>query len=222
MSEKFFIDNKNKFIEENIDFIHKTSSFICKKRLDKSNDEEFSIAMEAFNKACDSFSEERGNFFSYAKTVIRNSLIDYFRNSKNIPVLYFEEDEGAREIDNIISLDKYDREMEQRSRLEEINSYREKLEEYKIEIFDLTKSSPSHRDTREDILNLALLCVRDEEIMKSLWDSKKLPIVRMIEVTGRKRKFIEKWRKYIISLIILLSSSDYIYLKSYLNIRRKE
>ncbi|QAA30706.1 sigma factor [Clostridium manihotivorum] len=222
MSEQFFIDDKNKFIEKNIDFIHKTSSFICKKRLDKSNDEEFSIAMEAFNKAWDSFSEERGNFFSYAKTVIRNSLIDYFRNSKNIPVLYFEEDEGAREIDNTISLDKYDREMEHRSRLEEINSYKEKLEEYKIDFFDLTKSSPSHRDTREDILNLALLCVRDEEIMRSLYDSKKLPIVRMIEVTGRNRKFIEKWRKYIISLIILLSSKDYIYLKSYLNIRRKE
>ncbi|GKU26109.1 sigma-70 family RNA polymerase sigma factor [Clostridium folliculivorans] len=222
MKEEFLIEDKNKFIEENLGFVYKTASFICKKQLDRRNDEEFSIAIEAFNKACDNFSKEKGNFFSYAKIVMRNSLIDFFRNSKNVPILYFEEEEGMKDIDNTISLDKYDREQEQKSRLEEINIYKEKLEEFKINFYELSKSSPSHNDTREDVLNVALLCSRNKEIMNILYETKKLPIVQIIELTGRNRKFIEKWRKYMISLIILLSSNEYIYLKSYLNIRRKE
>lgn len=146
-------------------FIYKTASFICKKKLDKNNDEEFSIAIGAFNKACETFSEDRGNFFSYAKIVIRNELIDFFT---------------------------------------------------------LSKSSPSHKDTRDEILNVAVLCVRDVYIMKRLEENKRLPVLEVIKLTGKNRKFIEKWRRYLISLIIILSNSEFMHLKSYLNIRREE
>lgn len=222
MEKGFCAEDRNLFIEKNMEFIYKTASFICKKKLDKNNDEEFSVAIGAFNKACETFSEGRGNFFSYAKVVIRNELIDFFKNSSRAPLLYFDSEEGEREIHNNMSLDKYDMELERKNRIDEINLYRKYLEQYGIDFFTLSKSSPSHKDTRDEILNVAISCVRDVYIMKKLEENKRLPALEVMKLTGKNRKFVEKWRRYLISLIIILSNGEFMYLKSYLNIRREE
>lgn len=41
-------------------------------------------------------------------------------------------------------------------------------------------------------------------------------------LTGSNRKLIEKWRRYILMLILILSSDQYPYIKSYLNIKAGE
>lgn len=222
MEKNFRIEDRNSFIENNMEFIYKTASFICKKKLDKNNDEEYSVAIEAFNKACETFSEDRGNFFSYAKVVIRNKLIDFFKSSSKSPILYFDSEEGEREMHNNISLDQYDMELERKNRIDEINLYKKYLEQYNIDFLMLSKSSPSHKDTRNEILNVAISCVRDEYIMKKLEEKKRLPAFEIMKLTNKNRKFIEKWRRYLISLIVILSNDEFMYLKSYLNIRKEE
>ncbi|KOF57703.1 hypothetical protein AGR56_15670 [Clostridium sp. DMHC 10] len=222
MEKDFRIGDINLFIEENMEFIYKTASFICKKKLDKNNDEEFSVAIEAFNKACETFSEGRGNFFSYAKVVIRNSLIDFFKNSSRTPLLYFDNEEGEREMHNNMSIDKYDMEVERKNRIDEINIYKKHLKQYDIDFFELSKNSPSHRDTRDEVLNVAILCVKNEYIKGKLEEKKRLPVTEIMRLTNKNRKFIEKWRRYLISLIIILSNDEFMYLKSYLNIRKEE
>lgn len=222
MEKDFRIKDRNLFIEENMEFIYKTASFICKKRLDKNNDEEFSVAIEAFNKACETFSETKGNFFSYAKVVIRNRLIDFFKSSSKAPLLYFDSEESEREMHNSMSLDKYDMELERSNRIDEINLYRNYLKQYDIDFFTLSKNSPSHKDTRDELLNVAILCTKDAYIKKRLEENKRLPAKEIMKLTGKNRKFIEKWRKYLISLIVILSKDEFMYLKSYLNIRKEE
>lgn len=222
MEKNFSIEDRNSFIENNMEFIYKTASFICKKKLDKNNDEEYSVAIEAFNKACETFSEDRGNFLSYAKVVIRNKLIDFFKSSSKSPILYFDSEEGEREMHNNISLDQYDMELERKNRIDEINLYKKYLEQYDIDFFTLSKSSPSHKDTRNEILNVAISCVRDKYIMKKLEEKKRLPALEIMKLTNKNRKFIEKWRRYLISLIVILSNDEFMYLKSYLNIRKEE
>lgn len=222
MEKNFRIEDRNSFIENNMEFIYKTASFICKKKLDKNNDEEYSVAIEAFNKACETFSEDRGNFLSYAKVVIRNKLIDFFKSSSKSPILYFDSEEGEREMHNNISLDQYDMELERKNRIDEINLYKKYLEQYDIDFFTLSKSSPSHKDTRNEILNVAISCVRDKYIMKKLEEKKRLPALEIMKLTNKNRKFIEKWRRYLISLIVILSNDEFMYLKSYLNIRKEE
>lgn len=222
MRGDFNKEDRDAFIEENMAFIYRTASFICKKKLDKRNDEEFSIAMEAFNRACDTFSMRKGNFLSYAKVVIKNYLIDFFRKSKKIPMLYFDNEEGSREIDNSISLTKYEMELENKSRMEEIQVYKQCLAEFGIDFFTLSENSPSHKDTRDELLNLAIVCIANRSIREKLEEGKRLPVNDIIKLTGRNRKFIEKWRRYLISLIILLSNEDFIYLRAYLNIRKEE
>lgn len=217
MKDTFKLKDKNEFIKENLSFIFNTAAFVCKRKVDIANDEEVSVALEAFSKAYDTFNEDKGNFFTYAKAIIRNSLVDFFRKSKNLPQLYFEEDTQTQ-VDNTISISNYEREMESKSRLDEIAEFRKELLEYGIDFFNLSENSPSHKDTREELLNVAIQCIEDERILNILIDTKKLPITLIIEKTGKKRKFLEKWRRYLIALILLIKSDEYIYIKSYLNI----
>ena len=66
--------DRNDFIEESIPFIVKTTSSFLGRYVCTDNDEEFSIALIAFNEAIERYDEERGNFWSFAKLVIESRL----------------------------------------------------------------------------------------------------------------------------------------------------
>ncbi|MCY6370200.1 sigma-70 family RNA polymerase sigma factor [Clostridium ganghwense] len=213
--------NRDKFIEDNKKFIYNTAYKVCKKSLDWKNDDELSIALISFNKACDSYSDNRGNFFSYASILIRNSLIDFFRKSKNTPYLVFDtkDDDGIDHIDYKSSMNQYDIDCENRKRAEEIALFSGELKKYKLDFSSLVKSSPSHIDTRNQLLNLALICSKNDAILEYIRNKHLLPVSQIVLLTNAKKKYIEKWRRYILTLILILSSSDYPHIKSYLNIK---
>ncbi len=89
---------------------------------------------------------------------------------------------------------------------------------YKLTIDDLVEASPSHIDTRNTVLNIAFKCSKEEGITKHIREKKKLPIKEIMLFTSMSRKFLEKWRKYILVLILILSTNDYPYIRSYFNI----
>lgn len=49
-----------------------------------------------------------------------------------------------------------------------------------------------------------------------------LPVKEIIEMTDVNKKLTEKYEGYLILLIILFSSDEYLYIKSYLNIKVEE
>jgi RNA polymerase sigma factor len=212
--------NRNEFIRDNKSFIYKITQRICKKSLSWENDDELSIALIAFNKACDTYNDQKGEFFSYAKLIIRNFLIDFFRKSSNTPYLIFDEDnENSDYIDNKLSLEEYSVSVENEARLEEIKQLSAELKTYKLDFDTLANSSPSHSDTRSTLLNIAFKCTRNENILNHVKNKKLLPVKEICLLTGANKKMIEKWRRYILSLIIILSNPDYLYIRSYLNIK---
>lgn len=210
--------NRNTFIEENKNFIYKVAQSLCTGKL-SFQDDELSIAMIAFNNACDNFEESKGSFYSYAAVVIRNALIDHFRKAKNAPLLTFEEEENKDYIEWKTSLKEYEKSLERANRMEEIKLLSKELQEYKIDFSKLVASSPSHIDTRSSLLSLASLCIEHEDIINYMRDKKQLPIKQIIVLTRSNRKFLEKWRRYLVVLILILSSNSYNYIKSYLNIK---
>ena len=215
----FTNEKRTLFIEENKSFIYKVTFSVCKRKLDWKNDDELSIALIAFNNACNSFNDEKGNFNSYAAAVIKNSLIDYFRKKeKNVHLLY-ESDESTDYLEHKGSLSQYQTQIESQDRAAEILLLTSELKNYKISFKDLLDTSPKHLDTRESHLNLTLICINNDTIMASLKSKFLLPIKEIQLLTGFKRKFIEKWRKYIIALILVLSNNEYTYIKSYLDIK---
>lgn len=103
-------ENREKFIEENKSFIYKSASSICNRKLSWENDDELSISMIAFNKSCDAYEDTKGNFYSFSRMVIRNSIYDYFRKRKNTPYLTFQnEDDDFDYIDVTQSLNEHEK-----------------------------------------------------------------------------------------------------------------
>lgn len=213
--------NRNNFIEENKKFIYKAAYNVCKRNLTWENDDELSIALIAFNNACESYNETKGDFYSYSRVIIKNALIDYFRKNANAPFVVFdtEEDEQLNFIDHKISLERYDIDTENAMRAEEIAQFTKELKEYKLDFSTLVDSSPSHCDTRNTLLNLAFTCSRTESILNYIRTRKLLPIKEITLITGANKKLLDKWRRYILALILIMSSSEYPYIKSYLNIK---
>lgn len=214
--------DRNEFINEHRQFIYNSAYCICKRKLEWENDDELSIALIAFNKACDTYNKDKGNFFAYARVLIRNALIDYFRKKPD-ELLFFSNDDDTNELafrDSSIS--DYESETERKNLYDEINELVDELSKYKIDIGNLAKYSPSHRDTRNMLLNIALKCSAEKTVLDSLHIKKALPIKEISLLTSAKPKFLEKWRKYLIALIIILSGDNYIYIKSYLNIKAGE
>lgn len=222
MEIKFFKkENRDIFIKDSMNFIHKVTNKVCKRSIDDKNDDELSIALIAFNKACETYDKSKGNFFGYASVIIKNSLIDHFKKADKLPYLNWDDTEDEfNPVDNDISINSFNITSENSIRMEEIKLLNEELKKYKLSFKDIAESSPKHKDTRDSLLNIALACVHSESILHSLKTKKQLPIKELCLITNSNRKLIENWRKYIIALIIILSSEDYIYIKGYLNIKR--
>lgn len=218
--EPLLMNNRNKFIEENKGFIYSIACKISNRKLDWLNDDELSIALIAFNTACDNYNKDKGKFLSYAKVLIKNALIDFFRKSKNTPYLMFQdEEEVVNYIDNKGALIEFEKEKENLLKAEEIATLCQQLLKYKLSLNDLVQSSPSHIDTRNMLLNIAFKASREDHIISYINNKKNLPIKEIMLLTSTNRKFLEKWRRYILAMILILASDEYPYIRSYFNIK---
>ncbi len=72
------------------------------------NDEEFSIALIAFNEAIEKYNEDRGNFWAFAKLVIESRLKNNLRKNARIADSSLEElTEGGMQIKDVgVTVDK--------------------------------------------------------------------------------------------------------------------
>jgi RNA polymerase sigma factor len=134
-------------------------------------------------------------------------------------VMFDNQEEDLEYIDYKTSMENYEVETENKIRAEEIILFSKELKEYKLDFNSLVEASPSHKDTRNSLLNIAFICVKEENILTYVKQKKQLPVKEIVLLTGSNRKLIEKWRKYILILLLLLSSDEYPYIKSYLNIK---
>lgn len=187
---------RNEFIDKNRSFIHRYACTICKRYLSWENDDELSVALMAFNSAIDSFTE--GEFEYYCKMLIKRRLIDYFRKSNRTDI----------PLDSSIFQEtlQYENSMDEKlDRAQQVNFFKDILAQFKIDISDLVKNSPKHKDTREKLINTAIEISKAESIVNQLFKNKLLPIKEIQLLTGISRRMLEEWRKYIIALIIIFS-----------------
>ncbi|MBU3114413.1 RNA polymerase subunit sigma-28 [Clostridium lacusfryxellense] len=222
-TDALIAENRSNFIETNKGFIYSITSKICKRHLIWENDEELSISLMAFNIACDKYDKTKGNFYGFSKIIIKNALIDFFRKSKTSPSLIFDNINSSIDyIDMKNSINNFEIQKDNEFRATEINLFSKELLKYKINFDSLIKLSPSHNDTRNNLLNIAFLCAKEESILNHLKTKRRLPTKEIIILTASNIKLIEKWRIYIISLILILINPEYVYLKSFLNIKEGE
>jgi RNA polymerase sigma factor len=213
--------SRNELIELNRGFIRRISSYVCKRNLDWSNDDELSIALLAFNEAIDSYNPDKGaEFLSYSRLLIHSRLIDYFRKNAN-PHISMDSmgEEELSVIETREAVDRYTISHAAEERVVEIRMFNQELSRYGLSLTDLTSNSPKHRDTRKMLFEIAVKCGGEAGIVKDLRRNKMLPIKDIMLVTGAKRKFLEQWRKYLVALITIASSDEYLYLKEYIDFK---
>lgn len=212
----------NELIDSYKPFIAKTVSSVCKRYIHETDDE-FSIGLIAFNEAINKYSSERGSsLLSFAEVLIKRRVIDYIRKqNKNKHVSFdfnyaSQEDESqGNSIVNELSFDDYKKERETERRKEEILQFQELLNTFNLSLNDLVKSTPKHVDARKNAILIAKTLVDHEELQKILLDKKRLPIKQLEQMVNVSRKTIERNRKYIIAIALILMS-DYTYMKDYL------
>jgi RNA polymerase sigma factor len=193
-------------------FVCRYASFICKRRLDWTGDDELSIALIAFNDAIDKFQAGKGRSFSaYARTLIKNSLIDYFRKQPDrrpLPLEAAGVDLNLVRRDEAASLDHYQKELENRDRAFELQLFKEDLAAFGLALAELPAHSPSHGDTRKYLKWTARQISANPEIVKKIYTGRRLPIREIEAFTGTGRKNLEKWRKYLLALVIIATNPD--------------
>lgn len=220
-------DLLNQVLEDYKPFIKKAVSSVCKRYIHESDDE-FSIGLIAFHDAIYKYNSERGtSFLSFAEVIIKRKVIDYIRANgrhQNISVdVNVESDEGETRntITDALSLEEYTRGKEASDRKDEIAAFTKKLKEYSLSFEDLVSHSPKHEDARINAISIANTVVSTPALIQYLQDKKRLPIKQLEKQVGFSRKTIERNRKYIIAISIIIME-DFYFLKDYLKGRMNQ
>ena len=186
-------------------------------------DDELSIGLMAFVEAVKSYNRFKGNFLSFASNVIKRRLIDYYRKEKKhdnvISLNQYSTEDEEEEIDLSAgaSIDKYsEKEISEYRRLE-LEELKKELSGWDISFFDLVEASPKHDKTRKACSSIIKFLLSKPELVDSIKQKKTLPIVEIEKNTGIPRKTVERARKYIIAILIIMTG-DYNCIKSYIDL----
>lgn len=204
-------------------FIAKVSSKVCSRYLTWDNDDELSISLLAFDEAIDSFDPHGGaSFHSFVQIVIRRRLVDYFRKEGKhqhlslSPMDSDDEEVSCYAVD--ASLEQYQENENQEVFAQVVENYVRVLCDYNVTLDDLVKFSPKHSDSKRALTKVALVLSDIPELMEHLQTHKLLPIKKLQLLTGLKRRVIEKSRKYLIALALILSNPGFYPLKVFMEI----
>lgn len=215
---------RNRVIADYKPFIARATSRFCKRYINPDSDDEFSIALHAFNEAINQFSiTAGGSFLGFAQTVIRRRLIDHVRKEQrhlnNIPFSAFDVVDEDNHIINPVetsqAIARYEDELESEDRQGEIMDLNEELLKYGVSFQELVKISPKHADSRELLFSIGQTLASNEKLMSMLRKNKKLPIKQLEPLVTVSRKTLERNRKYIITLA-LIHQGNYPHLQQYL------
>ena len=217
---------RNQFITDYQPYVAKMASRFSKRYIEPDRDDEFSIALGAFNEAINQYSPESGrSFLSFAETVVRRRLIDHIRKerrfSEQIPYSSFEIEDDEENVVNPVeihqAIEQYEKQKTIEERRSEIADFSRSLQEFGITFTDLVDCSPKHADSREMLYKIAATLAGDEKLMQIVLTKKTLPIKELLNLVGVSRKTLERNRKYLIALA-LIHNGPYPYLKDYLRI----
>jgi RNA polymerase sigma factor len=210
---------KEELINDYKPFIAKTVSKVCKRFITEADDE-FSIGLIAFNESIEKYSSEKGSsLLSFAELIIKRRVIDFIRKESRQQTVTLDSQLGDEEnIQNKYeveaSVESYQTKLDEEYRRDEILHYQTVLKQFDLSFQDLAENSPKHADARENAMRVAKEVVLNPEFKRILFEKKRLPMKDLEKEVQVSRKTIERNRKYIIAVCIIMAS-DYMYLKEY-------
>lgn len=220
---------RNQLISSYVPFILRITSQVTHRFIDKGRDDEYSIALTAFNEAIDRFDVDReSSFLAFAETIIRRRLIDFFRvrskDRKQVPWSEFDmvddEDNVANSAEIRTSIEYHKVEEESKLRAYEIEEYASELQAYDLSFGELVRISPKHEDARQNAFEIGFTIVGDEHLLEYVRTRKSLPLKELESKVQVSRKTMERQRKYILAIVVLLTG-DFPRLRTFIEQRRE-
>ena len=194
------------------------------------SDDAWSAALSAFSKAVDSYDASRGSFRSYYPLVVQRGVLDWLRQENrharefSVPNTVFEDRQQTMSPEEYAAKSAVDRaSMNQPASMrEEIAAAGQEFAPFGFSFFDLTACCPKQERTRIQCARAAgwLLKHRPDSI-RAMKKTGQLPAQSITAESGVPRKILERHRKYIIAITILLDG-DYPQLGGFLQQIRKE
>ncbi len=211
---------KNDFISQYKPFILKTvSRFMGRNYREAQDSEEFSIGLIAFDEAIHSYNESKNrNFFNFAGQVIKRRIINYWvsnekQSSREYPFTYFQNDDSEFLETIPDETPNFTQSYETREEIELLKSH---LMEFGITMNDLVLCAPKHRDSKLLAISIAKIISENETLFQQMMARKFLPMLGLLKITNVNRRTLERNRKYIIAICLILRS-DLEILKNYIN-----
>ncbi len=207
-------DLREKFIKDYNPFIIKVVSKSIGTYIDLENSEEYSVGLLAFNEAIDCFDDSKNSgFLSFAETVIKRRIIDYKRkevkNSKVFPISYYErqDEEGNISFENKYFTIDPSSQFSNVEMKEEIESFIKRLSSFGINLKDLVNTAPKHIDSKRLSIKIARVLAENKDLSEKLEKKKTIPMTDLMKLVDVNHKTIERNRKFIISVYIILIST---------------
>lgn len=206
------VECEDRLIRQYLPYI-KSEASKCMYKAAGEDDDEVSIAMFAFHEAVKNYRKEKGAFLSYASVVIRSRIIDYYRKErKHKETISFDEpqygEEGAETVLEKEVQGKDDmEEFSARAAVgEEIREFCTQLSGYGLTLNDIADNCPKQERTLKACHAALEHAKKEEQIMNSFLEHKRIPMKQLSEGSGVERKTLERHRKYLAALLLAFTN----------------
>ncbi len=181
-------------------------------------DDLLSVGMLAFVHAVGQYQPGRGGFSSFSRLCIRSRVLDDVRKNgkeaaKTVPL--YPDGEDYSPADLALSMEQYNRQAERQKLADEISALQQELEGYGVAFAALAKAGPRQKRSQSLCRAAAEALLQNGPLCESFQKSGKLPQAELAACLEVSVKSIEKYRKYIVMLAVLLRG-DYPAMRSFL------
>lgn len=198
----------NQLIEDYLPFIKKEAGKNQAAQIEY--EDRVSLGMLVFANCVEQYYVGKGGFISFASACIRNRLIDEEKKASRlaqrlVPFSVEADEEGQAATAEVqASLQQYELQREQNLLAEEIEQLSHALQEFGVSFEDLPQNCPRQTRSRQLCMRLARTIKEDEDLREAFLRQRRLPQAQLAQSEGISPKTIEKHRKYIVALTVIL------------------
>lgn len=181
-------------------------------RLCTEQDDEYSISMMAFYEAVMGYEKTRGAFLNYAATVIRSRLIDHSRREQRHRGHLSLHEENGEEDDRVLmdtiadSRDYFEEAAHREATRQEIEELAVVLSRFGITFDDVADNCPRQERTQQTCAKAIHYARENPHLLEELLRSRRLPMNALVHGSGAERKTLERHRKYILAMLLILTN----------------
>lgn len=200
-------------IRDYLPFIRSETAAVSSKQPGQPMDDELSVAMLAFHEAIKSYIPGKGPFLAFAARIMKQRLIDYFRQEKrhygqlslHQPV---SDGESTLTLEDVVPdtyrhEDVYDT---RQATKQEILELAAQLNTFGLNFSAIADNAPKQSRTKEQCRRALQYAKDNPGLIRAALKTGKLPLAALVDGANVEKKTLERHRKYMMALLVIYSN----------------